>query len=302
MKNLISLPAKRLRSTVSTLSLVTVSLIAPATQALETGPGDFEVIPGGINVAMIYYQHAERDSLYTQGNKVPGNYKLTTDIGIFRYIRPVQLSPSVTLDLNVIQPFGHIDSKGSLSALGNASGMGDLTLGPVLKFLLDPVTRDVFSIAPFIVIPTGKYDRDDSLNLGDNRWSGILQLAYVKHFFTRWALDTVGDVTLYGPNDEAAVTGGKLKQDPRYEVQTHLRYILSPSTTFSAGLGHYEGGETELNNVSRDDKLKTTYGRMSVTHFVDKTSQLQLMLGKDLNVENGFKENMRINLRIAKIF
>ncbi|MBD8254063.1 transporter [Pseudomonas fluorescens] len=287
----------------SAFSITAISLlIAPKVSALEVGPGDFEYLPSGINVGMLYYQYAQRDSLYVQGKKAPGSSNFTTDIGIFRYIRPVELSPSVTVDLNLIQPFGHIDAKGDASFLGNASGTGDLTLGPVLKFLLDPVTRDVFSIAPFIILPTGSYDNDESLNLGDNRWSGVLQLAYVKHFSPDWVLDTIGDVSIYGRNNDFGMAGAELKQKPRYELQTHARYIVSPETSLAAGIGHYKGGETEINDVERNDKLKTTYGRLSITHFVDKTSQIQVMIGKDFKVENGFKEDARINLRVAKIF
>ena len=303
MKKIMAITKGGVSSLISACSLATLSLLmTPKASALEVGPGDFEYLPSGINVGMLYYQHAQRDSLYAQGKKVPGSNKLTTDIGIFRYIRPVELSNSVTVDLNLIQPFGHIDAKDDASFLGHASGMGDLTLGPVVKFLLDPETRDVFSIAPFITLPTGNYDNDDSLNLGDNRWSGVLQLAYVKHFGTNWALDTIGDVSIYGKNDDFGMAGAELKQKPRYEVQTHARYILSPATSLAAGIGHYEGGETEINDVKMNDKLKTTYGRLSITHFMDRTSQLQVLIGKDLEVENGFKEDIRINLRIAKIF
>ncbi len=282
-------------------ALAGLALAAPV-HALEVTAGDYEIYPAGVNIGLLYYQHAESSDLYSNGNKVSSNFNLKSDIGLLRYIRPVKLGDTATLDLNVILPFGELKASGDASALGSASGAADLIVGAPVKFLLDPTTKDVFSVGTFVYLPTGNYDNAKQLNLGENRWKGLLQLAYVGHFGSTWALDAVGDVLVNGKNDKFGSANATLKQDPRFEVQGHLRYILSPATALSAGIGYYWGGETEVNGIAQNDKLKTTYARLTATHFIDQTTQLQAQLGQDVAVENGPKEKARINLRFAKIF
>ncbi|MEJ7686970.1 MAG: transporter [Variovorax sp.] len=285
-------------------AIVFIAAIAAfqSASALEVTAGDYEVYPANVNILPLYYQHAERSAFYVNGDKVQSNFSLKSDIGLVRYIRPVELSPSVFLDPQVILPFGQLRGGKDASFLGKASGTADLILGAPVKFLLDPTTRDAFSIGTFVYLPSGDYDSSKPLNLGENRWKALLQLAYVKHFGPDWALDVVGDVLVHGKNDDASPLGGTRKQDPRYETQAHLRYNLSPATALSVGYGYYWGGETKLNGVEQNDKLKTHYARLTATHFVNQTLQVQVQLGKDLAVENGFKEKARLNLRVTKIF
>jgi hypothetical protein len=282
----------------ATLGLI---LTAPA-GALEVTAGDYEIYPAGINIGLLYYQHAERSDLYVSGNKVSTDFNLKSDIGLLRYIRPVKLSDTATLDVNVILPFGRLSTSGDASVLGSANGAADLILGAPVKFLLDAQSKDAFSVGTFVYLPTGSYDNNQPLNLGENRWKGLLQLAYVGHFGPSWALDLVGDVEVHGKNNKFGPMEATLEQDPRYEVQGHLRYIVSPATAFAADLGHYWGGENKVNGVAQNDRLNTTYARITATHFIDPTTQFQIQLGQDLSVENGPKEKARINLRIAKIF
>ncbi len=287
--------------TASVSGALGLAFAVPA-HALEVTAGDYEIYPAGVNIGLLYYQHAERSDLYSNGTKVSSNFNLKSDIGLLRYIRPIKLNDTATLDLNVILPFGELKGSGDASVLGKASGAADLIVGAPVKFLLDPTTKDAFSVGTFVYLPTGSYDNSKALNLGESRWKGLLQLAYVAHFGSTWALDAVGDVLVHGKNNKFGPANGTLKQDPRFEVQGHLRYILSPATALSAGMGYYWGAETEVNGVAQNDKLKTTYARLTATHFIDQTTQLQAQLGQDVSVENGLKEKARINLRFAKIF
>ena len=270
--------------------------------ALEVAAGDYEVVPAGVNLGMLYYQHATTSNLYVNGSKVSDNFKVQSDIALFRYIRPVQLGANTTLDLQAILPSGRLRGSGDAAALGSTSGFGDLILGAPVKFLLDPVSRDAISIGTYVYLPTGSYDSAKPLNLGENRWKALVQLAYVAHFGPRWALDTVGDVQLHGRNTSFGPGGSTRSQAARTELQTHLRYILSPQTALSAGLGHYRGGQTKIDGVVQNDALRTTYARLTATHFLDQTNQLQVQWGQDLSVHNGTKEHARINLRYVKIF
>jgi hypothetical protein len=286
------------------LALVAVvgAALAPAVHALEVTPGDYEIFPPNVNIGLLYLQHAKRSDLYTGGQKVSSNFRLSSDIGLARYIRTVPLSATTSVDINVILPFGRLKASGEAAALGSASGSADLIVGAATRFLLDPQTRDAFSVGTFVYLPTGQYDANKPLNLGENRWKGLLQLAWVGHFGSRWVVDAVGDVQVAGANDESGPTRARLTQAARWELQSHLRYNLSPATALAVGAGHVWGAETKIGGVAQNDRQKTTWARLSLNHWLSPTLQLQAQLGKDLKVESGLKESTRLNLRAAMVF
>jgi hypothetical protein len=276
---------------------------APVVQALEVEAGDYEVYPVGVNIGLLYYQHAETGNLYANGTKVASDFKVTQDVGLLRYIRPMQAwSPAVTFEPQVILPFGQVKGSDNASVLGSASGAGDLIVGMPFKFLLDASSRDAFSIGPFLYIPTGNYDKTKPLNLGTNTWQGLLQFAYVTHFNPTWALDLVADVAVHGDNNKYGSTDATMKEAANYEAQAHLRYYVTPATFVAADYGYKFGGNESVNGVSSDDKIKTQYARLTTTSFLTPTWQLSGQVGADLKAENGPKEKARFNLRLAKIF
>ena len=57
-----------------------------------------------------------------------------------------------------------------------------------------------------------------------------------------------------------------------------------------------------MDGVDQHDGVSTSYARFTVTHFIDPTLQIQTQLGKDIEVEQGFKEAARLNLRVLKVF
>ena len=61
---------KRPATIVGTLA---ATLASPAS-ALEVTAGDYEVYPAGVNIGLLYYQHADRSDLYVNGTKVSSNF------------------------------------------------------------------------------------------------------------------------------------------------------------------------------------------------------------------------------------
>lgn len=289
-------------STLACLAALLMSLVTRPGFALEVAPGDYEVYPAGANIGVVYLQHAERSDLYGNGQIASRNFGLRSDVGILRFLHVVALSENVFIDPQFLLPFGRLSTGGDAAALGSASGIGDLILTAPIKVLLDAKTRDDIFITPYLILPTGRYDNNKPLNLGEHRWKVVLQGGTIKHFGDKWALDLVGDVTVYGKNTDFGPAQATLKQKPSYEAQAHLRYNLSPATTLAVSYGAIRGGETEVNEVKRNDELRTRYARLTATHWITPTWQLQGQFGRDISVRNGPKEDNRVNLRVARIF
>lgn len=283
------------------LSSFTLTAVGTA-HGLEIAAGDYEPLPAGMNALLLYYQHSQSSDFYSQGRKVSDDFKLKTDVSLLRYIHSIGLSDTAVIEPQFILPYGHLHASGDASALGQTSGTGDLILGAPVKWTLGTVNKDVFSLGPYLYLPTGSYDKDDALNLGENRWKFLLQAAYIHHFNAQWALDTAADVTWHKRNTDFGPEGNTLRQKARYEYQAYLRYNLSPQTQFALGGGRIEGGSTSVSGDDQDDRLGSTYVRFSATQMLTPSVQIQAVLGRDVEVEQGFKEGARLNVRIAKLF
>lgn len=280
-----------------------MALVCPKdASALEVNAGDYEAFEPGSNILVLYAQHAERSKLYAHERKVSSDADLRSDIGILRMVHVAKLAENIVIDPQFLLPFGKLDSGGSIRALGDADGVGDLILAAPIKWVFDTNSRDTLSFGPFLHVPTGKYDSDEPLNLGENRWRLVTQLAYVGHFGSRWALDVIGDATFFGDNDDFTSDKVTLKQDVRYELQAHVRYFVQPSTALMLTYGLVKGGETKIDGDKQDDRQDTDYGRIGVVHFFNPTTQLIFQYGKDFNVDNGLKEDDRVNFRFVKVF
>lgn len=270
-------------------------------RALDVDAGDYTALPPGTNLGVLYLQHAERKKLYSNGDAVLSNARLDSDVGILRGVHYTTLG-GYTVDPQFLLPFGRLDAGGDIAALGDRTGIADLIVAMTVWVHNDPKNKSYFGITPFIWLPTGSYDKDRPLNLGENRWKAALQFGYITPLSDKVTLDLVGDATWYGENDEFGPTRASLKQDVSYQVQTHFRYHINQATHLGFLYSHTWGGETEVDGVKQDDRLNNGKVAVSVGHFFTPTMQGQAALGRDVKVESGFKEDWRLNLRLLKVF
>jgi hypothetical protein len=253
-------------------------------------------------VGVLYAQHAERNRLYAGGQRVPGDMGLDSDIGILRVIHFMKIG-GFTVDPQFLLPFGRLSAQGDLGpVLGKRSGTADLILAATVWTLEDPQNRRYFGITPFVFAPTGTYDAAKPMNLGENRWKYALQAAYVHGVGDKWTFDFAADITAYGRNDKANPAGDDLEQKPTLQFQGFVRYAMSPTWDLRAGLSHARTGETKLAGVSNDDDAKITKMQLGSAVFVGPKTQLLATWGRDLKVDNGFKESSRLNLRLLQLF
>lgn len=285
------------------ISAILGASLSFSAEALEVNPGDYEQFPSGATIGLLYYQHGHGDEAYARGTKTTSDAKLDTNVGIIRLLHVYEIAPGVTVDPQFLLPVGAISTGGVLAPLGSPGGVGDVILAAPFKFKLDTAFNDVFAITPYLIAPTGTYDANQPLNFGANRWQGVIQAAYVKHFDPVWSLDLIGDVAFYSDNARYNLGGvGRLSQDPQFEVQAYLRYKIDPALEVGGGLGGRIGGKQSFQQVSLRNDQGTTYGRLAVAYFPEPTFQIQAMIGRDLTVENGTKQATFVQLRLAKIF
>ncbi|SOZ34769.1 transporter [Cupriavidus neocaledonicus] len=272
---------------------------APAL-AIDVDAGDYTALPAGTNLGLLYYQHAERDKVYAGGNRIAGG-NLDSDIGIVRYVRFMEIG-GYTVDPQFLLPFGKLRATDNLSALGSASGVGDLILTATVWLVNQPEKKRYFGITPFLFVPVGSYDKDQPLNLGEHRWKFALQAGYITPLVDRFTLDLVADVTFFGSNDKFGPSAATLRQDPLVQGQAWLRYHLTDSFDIRGGLSYAAGGESKVNGVSRNDHTNTSKFSVGMAWFPTPAVQVLGTYGRDITVRNGPLESSRFNLRLLKVF
>lgn len=275
--------------------------IVPSTRAADVDAGDYTAMPAGTNLGLVYYQHAERKSLYADGHKAPLNARLDSDVGILRGVHFMQLGDYI-VDPQFLLPFGSLRGKDDTKSLGDDSGIGDLILASTVWLVNEPAKRRYFGITPYVYVPTGSYDNDHALNLGENRWKYTLQAGYIQGLTDKLTLDLVADVTFFGKNDEYGPAKATLKQSELFQGQAFLRYNFTDAFDVRVGVSRLWGGETKVDGVRQDDEPDTSKFSVGASYFVTKGTQLLVNYGQDMSVENGFKEHNRINLRVLQVF
>lgn len=298
----------RARSTVCAFnaSIISAGLLlatlAGNAHAIDVDAGEYTAaLPAGSNIGLLYLQHAERRTLYSDGHKVPIKAGLDSDIGILRVANYQQLG-DYTVNTQFLLPFGRLEGTRDNDSLGKASGIGDLILASTLWLVNDPAKNRYWGIAPYLYVPTGNYDRNDALNLGENRWKMTLQTGYVTGLTEKLSLDLTADVTVFGKNDDLTSQGLTLRQKPLWQAQSYLRYAVTPKLSVHVGASQLWGGETSVEGQSQNDEPNTRNFRVGGSYWMTPTFQALVNYGQDLSVDNGFKEKQRVNLRLLWVF
>jgi hypothetical protein len=284
----------------ASMAVAAAALVVTPARAIDVDAGDYTALPAGTKLGLLYYQHATRNRLYDGGDRVPINARLDSDVGIVRGVYFMDIGGFI-VDPQFLLPVGKLKAKNDLSALGSDSGIGDLLLAATVWFN-KPGSKENFGITPFVFAPVGSYDKNQALNLGENRWKFALQAGWIKPLSDSVTMDLIADFTLHGKNDDFGATSATLKQKPLFQFQGWWRYNLTPQIDLRFGLSHVTGGATKVDGVNQDDRQATSKFSLGAAWFVAPTTQLLATYGQDIKVKNGFKENARLNLRLLQIF
>ena len=277
--------------------MASYSLSTSAAQ-VATDPGDYSPLPAGIDLGILYYQHTTHNDVYVDNDLVDEGMKLTTDIGLLRWVHYIDVRGFIA-DPQIIIPFGNV-SLDTTAGEADASGIGDPMVGGTVWLYNNADTKAAFGVTALLSVPVGHYNKKDAINLGENRWKLITQAAYTTPIASSYSLDLIGEYTIFGENDD--FVAGSLKQDPQYGVQTHISKHFSERSRLSLSYFHDFGAETQISGTDQDNELNNSRWQVSYSHFVRPDLQLMLQYGQSIRVKNGFAEGDRVNLRLVKVF
>jgi len=198
----------------------------------------------------------------------------------------------------ILLPMGRIS--GDVTVAGKTSGQSVNGFGdPMLEFnvnLLGPPAQknipDVLRYAPGfsvdllvdLALPVGEYDKDQQLNIGQNRWYGRLGVPIIWQLGPwvpgrRTTLEFLPAVWLFGDNDD--YVGQTLETDPMFQLDAHLTRDLTEHFWASLDGAWFTGGKATINGVSGEklDNLGLGF-------------TLGYMINENLNLTVGYKSTV----------
>ena len=282
------------------LLLAPALLASGAASAVSIDAGDYVPAPAGTDLFLMYLQHAESKGLYSNGDRIDDDARLRADVLMARYVKFLDVGGR-TLDLQVLAPYVRLEGGGSTEALGRVSGAGDVILVSTLWLVENKDQRRYFGVTPYVWLPTGSYDRNRALNPGENRWKGALQAVVSQGLGDHWTTELSFDVQVHGENDEFA-GNGTMKQKPLYDTQGFLRYTFDPANELSLRVRYQAGGETRVNGIDQNDELGNWSAMATYARALPGNTQVLLQAGRDIRIENGFREESRLQVRFLKAF
>lgn len=277
-------------------------LLYPAvSHAIDTEPSAYTALPHGTDALGVYFQHAHRQERYVGGVSLPGRQELNSTTMQAIYRRYMQVG-TLTAGPVLIASCGRQAAGGAIAALGEASGCADPILGLTVWAINAPAQKNYFGISPYVVAPIGHYDKNKGLNMGEHRWKVGVNSGYITPLSEHFLVDVVGDIVWHGKNDEYGASARTLEQKPIYNAQIHLRYQIDSTSRLSASYLHDWGGENTINGADQNDRKNQGRIRIGGAKFLDANHQLQVEVGRDTKVANGFKEDSRLILRYVTIW
>jgi hypothetical protein len=273
-------------------------LIFPGTSFARNSPRDYLPLDPGTFFLALYYDHQFGNDYYKDGQKKNRTTNYTGNVSIIRPVYFTQIGP-FTIDPQLILPVGELALKNDQS-----SGIGDATLAATIWFINNKEGKFYLGYSPFFTIPTGQYDRDNSINLGANRWATKQEVCIAKGFGDRTWLEVAVNAQFYSDNTNAAgldnrkVTSSK---DPGFGAETHLSYNLTKDLFGSLDYYYAGGGETTLDSVRQEDWASTHTAGITFAYMLNPTTQLMSHFDSDIAVANGIRTST-FGLRLGFIF
>ncbi|HYN37920.1 MAG TPA: transporter, partial [Rhodospirillales bacterium] len=262
----------------------------------------YAAAPPGTSLILGYGQFAWKNSFYTRSGNEISDSELQTQTGILRVVHYVDVF-GITCDPQFFIPFAGVNNaKLGGEHLSSTFGLGDIIVASTCWVVNQPEKKRWVGITPFIFFPTGSYRDQQPLNVGENRYKGVLQVGYVESF-DKWTVDLIADTTFYGDNDDAGDSGNqKLKQDNSYQLQAWLRRALRDDLSLGVGWSGTWGGNVQVGGENTVLSTEAQQLRLITQYFVLPDLQLQAQVRTDVWSEGGYRETVGLNLRVMKVF
>ena len=300
------------KKTVAILGLASAALglcCRTGVYALDTDPTTYNQAPDGSTVIHTYEQYRTSTNLKYSGSGVSyaragsaANSRADTEAAYLQYSGYFDVG-GVMVDPHIYVPYASLNhGKIGGSTLNGSTGWGDPLLAVVIAPIHAPDNSQILGLGLGTIVPLGQYEPGKTLNTGDNRWKGSVQIGGVQRIVSDWSFAGTADVTFYSDNSNAGTGAQLLKQERSYQLQPWIVY--RPALGYSVALGYSQtfGGKQKLNGVENGWETNARQIRLDINAPPIGNTFLGLQVGRDMATEGGFRESLRITTRVSFLF
>jgi hypothetical protein len=270
--------------------------IATEIRAQSIEPRTYSNVPVGLNFILVGFQNS-RGALDIDPNLPIDDVDADVDVGFIGYLTSLDVAGN-SAKLGLVVPYASLVVDGTVNGEFREREIDDFA-DPSFIFsynfhgapALSPQEFRSYRqdlIAGFTVTvtaPLGQYDSDKLINLSTNRWTIRPEIG-VSKAVGKWALETSAGIAYFTDNDDFN-NGQKREQDPIYSVQFHVTYNFPNNVWLAGSTTYYEGGETTIDSVERDDLQENWRTGLTLALPVDRNHSIKLYGSKGVSTRTG---------------
>lgn len=209
-----------------------------AAGAVLVDPYDNILPPDGI-YGLYYGNYYHADQINDDNGDKAVDVSLTAEVNVLRGLYYRHLG-KIPFALQVIVPFGEVKETKLLDE--KSSGLGDVTFGPAVFLYNNEKSGTYLSYWLYFTAPTGEWNKNQTINLGQNHWYFEHQLAFEK-MWNGFVYDM--NLNFYHHLEES---DNNYQAPKRFEVEASLAYQVTDKWV----VGVNGGGYWDLQNAKVD--------------------------------------------------
>jgi len=290
--------------------ILSINLLYPLLGlAVDLQPNDIVAPPPDKTYVMLSYFATENNTFYKNGSAITtrpySNPVIDNPNAILRVARSYSLA-NLPAASYIQLPYGSAEPKGSLSKYPANTAIGDTTIASVIWPYANHETRTYFGVAGYLIVPTGSYNSNQPLNMGENRFKTDLQMGLQSNIYANLDGMIAIDTMWFGGNNQCAaacnsIVNTSLSQKPLTTTQLGPIYKINDTFTLGASYFYVAGGATLINNVYQNNVVNTQRFLISGLAYTD-IGRFSLQYGRDMGIQNGFVQTRVLAIRYMKAF
>lgn len=259
--------------------LLLACLLMPTAHALDVEPRRWSHLPLGTSFLGVAYLDTNADIFFDPTLQLE-DVEMDLDTWAAKYIYSFEsFGKSSRIDVTQGYQDGHWDgllqgepaetSRHGMSDTFvryavNLYGAPPLKSGEYAAYRRGKETETIIGAGLVVRLPTGDYQEDRLINLGQNRFVIRPQLG-IQHNRGRWTFEVNAEAAFFTSNDDF-FGGNRLEQDPLFIFFTTAAYTFRPGLWASVGYAYDYGGESEVNGVKKDNRQQDVAWAVSIAY------------------------------------
>ena len=280
---------------VSLIILIIFVLLKPSESNAANARG-YVAQRDGTKTIFVYYKYSYGDSIFSNGKKLDNDLHFNHNIGIVRPMYYMKIGEAIYGDDGlIVNPqvwFGFAGKDLEKSEMNSSrSGFIDPIIASTFWLVNSKKEQFWIGLTPIISVPLGRYDKNKSLNIGENRWSFKPEIGIVKGIKNKLFLEIIFNTEVFSDNDKFYYGNEVVSksQSPLMGLETHCSFTMADNWFLSLDYFYSKGGRTKIDGVKQRDSQNNHAIGLSSFWKIGENQLLMLEYVNRFAVENGIE-------------